>query len=194
MTLPMPTESTVLTDYDRANVTTYISLLDAVAAGEVVALGDGAMRYKTGDTITALLNGGGYAEYALVEIGTALPIPCGLSITEAAALPETNFTVWHTVFERVGLKAGKRLLVHGGSSGIGPVAIQLAKALGVEVIATAGSPEKCAACRKLCAGHAIDYRVEDFVAAVGKATGGAGWRRQEAPDRETQSNLSRDNK
>jgi putative PIG3 family NAD(P)H quinone oxidoreductase len=144
------------------------------AAGEVVALGDGTRRYKVGDSVTALLNGGGYAEYALVEEGAALPVPSGLSMTEAAALPETVFTVWHNVFERGGLQAGETLLAHGGSSGIGTTAIQLAKAFGAKVIVTAGSPEKCAACVALGADHAIDYRAEDFVAAVAKATGGAG--------------------
>ena len=144
------------------------------AAGEVVAVGGQTKRFKTGDLITALLNGGGYAEYALVEEGAALPIPAGLSAIEAAALPETVFTVWHNVFERGGLKAGERLLVHGGSSGIGTTAIQLAKAFGAEVIVTAGSPEKCAACVALGADQAIDYRQEDFVAAVQKATGGKG--------------------
>jgi len=120
------------------------------------------------------LNGGGYAQYAVADEGAALPIPPGVSLIEAAALPETVFTVWHNVFERGGLKAGERLLVHGGSSGIGTVAIQLAKAFGAEVLVTAGSPEKCAACRALGADHAIDYRTEDFVAAVAKATGGKG--------------------
>jgi NADPH:quinone reductase len=144
------------------------------AAGEVLALGAGTVRYKIGDAITALLNGGGYAQYAVVEEGAALPVPAGLSAIEAAALPETVFTVWHNVFERGGLKAGERLLVHGGSSGIGTTAIQLAKAFGAEVFVTAGSPEKCAACRALGADHAIDYRTEDYVAAVAKATGGKG--------------------
>ena len=144
------------------------------AAGEVVVVGPETKRFKVGDTITALLNGGGYAEYALVEEGAALPIPAGLSMIEAAALPETVFTVWHNVFQRGGLTAGERLLVHGGSSGIGTTAIQLAKAFGAEVIVTAGSPEKCAACVALGADHAIDYRQEDFVAGVHKATGGKG--------------------
>ena len=144
------------------------------AAGEVVAAGAGCKRYRTGDLVTALLNGGGYAEYAIAEEGAALPIPAGVPAAEAAALPETVFTVWHNVFERGGLKAGENLLVHGGSSGIGTTAIQLAKAFGAEVIVTAGSPEKCAACLKLGANHAIDYRTEDFVAAVKKHTGGRG--------------------
>ena len=144
------------------------------AAGEVVAVGADARRYKVGDAVTALLNGGGYAEYALVEEGAALPIPAGLTMIEAAALPETVFTVWHNVFQRGGLKAGERLLVHGGSSGIGTTAIQLAKAFGAEVIVTAGSAQKCTACVALGANHAIDYRLEDFVAAVQKVTGGKG--------------------
>jgi putative PIG3 family NAD(P)H quinone oxidoreductase len=144
------------------------------ASGDVVALGAGAARFAIGDQLTALLNGGGYAEYAVVEEGAALLVPAGLTMAEAAALPETVFTVWHNVFERGGLKAGERLLVHGGSSGIGTTAIQLAKAFGAEVIVTAGSPEKCAACVQLGAGHAVDYRAEDFVAAVARITGGKG--------------------
>ena len=144
------------------------------AAGEVVAAGPGTARFKPGDQITALLNGGGYAQYAIVEEGAALPIPAGLPLAEAAALPETVFTVWHNVFQRGGLRAGERLLVHGGSSGIGTTAIQLAKAYGAEVIVTAGSAEKCAACKALGADHAIDYRQEDFVARVAAITGGKG--------------------
>lgn len=144
------------------------------AAGTVVARGPGATRFQEGDRITALLNGGGYAHYALVEEGSALAVPAGLTMAEAAAIPETFFTVWHNVFERGGLTAGEWLLVHGGSSGIGTTAIQLAKAKGAKVMATAGSPDKCAACLKLGADAAIDYRTEDFVAAVAAATGGHG--------------------
>ena len=143
-------------------------------AGEVVALGPGATRWKVGDTLTALVVGGGYAEYCAVPEPQALPIPAGLSMAEAAAMPETFFTVWHNVFERGALKAGETILVHGGSSGIGTVAIMLAKAFGARVFATAGSPEKCAACRRLGADLAINYRNEDFVAAAKAATGDKG--------------------
>jgi len=143
-------------------------------AGEVVALGPGATRWKVGDTLTALVVGGGYAEYCAVPEPQALPIPAGLSMAEAAAMPETFFTVWHNVFERGALKAGETILVHGGSSGIGTVAIMLAKAFGARVFATAGSPEKCAACRRLGADLAINYRNEDFVAAAKAATADKG--------------------
>jgi NADPH2:quinone reductase len=120
--------------------------------------------------VTALVIGGGYAEYCLAVEGHALPIPQGVSAAEAAAMPETFFTVWHNVFERGGLTEGETLLVHGGSSGIGTTAIQLAKSFGARVIVTAGSAEKCEACRKLGADVAIDYKTEDFVAAVKDAT------------------------
>src|SRR6202166_4705274 len=143
-------------------------------AGTVVARGAGVRRWMAGDEITALVSGGGYAQYCVAHETHALPIPAGLTAVEAAAVPETFFTVWHNVFERGGLKAGETLLVHGGSSGIGTVAIQLARAFGARVITTAGSPEKCEACRRLGADTAINYRTEDFVAAVNSATGGAG--------------------
>jgi putative PIG3 family NAD(P)H quinone oxidoreductase len=139
-------------------------------SGEVVAVGEGARRWRLGDAVCALTPGGGYAEYAKVHESNALPVPQGFTLTEAAALPETFFTVWHNVFERGGLKAGETLLVHGGSSGIGTTAIQLASALGAYVITTAGSAEKCEACLKLGADHAINYREQDFVAAVKEAT------------------------
>jgi putative PIG3 family NAD(P)H quinone oxidoreductase len=139
-------------------------------SGEVVAVGAGARRWRLGDAVCALTPGGGYAEYAKVHESNALPVPQGFTLTEAAALPETFFTVWHNVFERGGLKAGETLLVHGGSSGIGTTAIQLASALGAYVITTAGSAEKCEACLKLGADHAINYREQDFVAAVKEAT------------------------
>jgi NADPH:quinone reductase len=139
-------------------------------AGEIVALGDKVTRWKIGDRICALVSGGGYAEYCLTDEATALTIPKGFSFVEAAALPETFMTVWHNVFERGALKAGETLLVHGGSSGIGTTAIMLAKAFGAKVIATAGSPEKCEACRKLGADVAIDYNKEDFVAVTKEAT------------------------
>jgi NADPH:quinone reductase len=132
-------------------------------AGEVVALGDSVTRYKAGDEVCALVPGGGYAEYcAAAEINT-LPIPAGMTLTEAAGLPETYFTVWTNVFQRGRLKAGETFLVHGGSSGIGTTAIQLAKAFGAKVIATAGTEEKCETCRKLGADLAINYRDRDFV-------------------------------
>jgi putative PIG3 family NAD(P)H quinone oxidoreductase len=143
-------------------------------AGEVAALGPGATRFKTGDKVTALVAGGGYAEYCPVHETNALPVPASLSLIEAAAVPETFFTVWHNVFERGRLKSGETLLVHGGSSGIGTTAIQLAKAFGARVITTAGSAEKCEACRKLGADVAVNYRGEDFVAATKTATGGKG--------------------
>ena len=143
-------------------------------AGEVAALGSGATRYKLGDKVTALVAGGGYAECCPVHETNALPVPGALSLIDAAAVPETFFTVWHNVFERGRLTRGETLLVHGGSSGIGTAAIQLATAFGARVIVTAGSAEKCEACRKLGADVAINYRNEDFVAATKAATGGKG--------------------
>ncbi len=144
------------------------------AAGTIVASGPGTSQFKLGDQVTALLNGGGYAHYCLVEDGSALPVPAGLSLMEAAALPETVFTVWHNVFQRGGLKAGETLLVHGGASGIGTTAIQIAKAMGARVLTTAGSAAKCAALTALGADRAINYRSEDYVAAVAEATGRKG--------------------
>lgn len=135
-------------------------------AGEVVALGEGVKRYETGDRVCALVPGGGYAEYAVVHEDNALPVPPGLSFSEAAAIPETFFTVWTNVFDRGRLKEGETLLVHGGSSGIGTTAIMLAKAFGAVVAVTAGSAGKCEACRKLGADLAINYREEDFVAVL----------------------------
>jgi putative PIG3 family NAD(P)H quinone oxidoreductase len=143
-------------------------------AGEVAALGEGAQRWRIGDQVCALTPGGGYAEYAVVHASHALPVPAGFTYTEAAAVPETYFTVWHNVFERGALKAGETLLVHGGSSGIGTTAIQLASAFGARVIATAGSQEKCDTCLKLGASRAVNYREEDFVQAVKDATDGKG--------------------
>ncbi|MBA8905635.1 NAD(P)H-quinone oxidoreductase [Aminobacter ciceronei] len=143
-------------------------------SGEVAALGEGATRWRIGDAVCALTPGGGYAEYARVHETNALPMPTGFTFTEAAAVPETFFTVWHNVFERGALKAGETLLIHGGSSGIGTTAIQLASAFGAYVIVTAGSDDKCAACLKLGADRAINYRNEDFVEAVKDATGGKG--------------------
>ncbi len=143
-------------------------------AGHVAALGEGVTRWKIGDATCALVNGGGYAQYCLAEDVVALPIPAGLSMTEAAAVPETFFTVWNNVFERGGLKAGEWFMVHGGTSGIGTTAIQLAKAFGAHVIATAGSAEKCAECVRLGADRAINYKTEDFVEACKTATAGKG--------------------
>jgi putative PIG3 family NAD(P)H quinone oxidoreductase len=143
-------------------------------AGEVVALGSDVARWKTGDRVMALVVGGGYAQFCAAHETHALPVPPTLTLTEAAAIPETFFTVWHNVFQRGRLTAGETLLVHGGSSGIGTTAIQLAKAFGARVIATAGSQEKCEACRRLGADAAINYKSEDFVAAAKAATGGKG--------------------
>jgi NADPH:quinone reductase len=143
-------------------------------AGEVVQLGPGVSRWNTGDTVMALVVGGGYAEYCLAFASHALPVPESLSMVEAAAIPETFFTVWHNVFERGKLGAGETLLVHGGSSGIGTTAIQLGKAFGARVIVTAGTAQKCDACRKLGADLAINYNTEDFVALSKQATLGRG--------------------
>lgn len=143
-------------------------------AGTVVTAGPGAKRWKVGDRVAALVNGGGYAPYCIAEDAVALPVPAGLSMTEAAALPETVFTVWNNVFDRGRLAPGEWFLVHGGSSGIGVTAIQLAKAFGAKVIATAGSDAKCDACRRLGADVAVNYRTEDYVKAVRAATGGRG--------------------
>jgi NADPH2:quinone reductase len=143
-------------------------------AGTVAACGAGVTRWRVGDAVTALVVGGGYAQYCVAVEGHTLPIPAGLSANEAAAIPETFFTVWHNVFERGGLKPGETLLVHGGSSGIGTTAIQLGRNFGARVITTAGSMEKCEVCRKLGADVAINYRTEDFVAATKQATDGKG--------------------
>jgi putative PIG3 family NAD(P)H quinone oxidoreductase len=144
------------------------------AAGEVAALGPDTPRWKVGDRVCALTPGGAYAEYVKVHGTNALPVPDGFTFTEAAALPETFFTVWHNVFQRGGLKTGEALLIHGGSSGIGTTAIQLASAFGAYVLVTAGSPAKCEACIGLGADRAINYRSEDFVTVVKEATGGKG--------------------
>jgi NADPH2:quinone reductase len=143
-------------------------------AGEVVQVGPGVTRWNKGDKVMALVVGGGYAEYCLAYASHALPVPTSLSMIEAAAIPETFFTVWHNVFERGKLTSGETLLVHGGSSGIGTTAIQLGKAFGAHVIVTAGTPEKCDACRKLGADLAINYTTEDFVALSKQATQGRG--------------------
>lgn len=143
-------------------------------AGEVVALGAGNGRWQPGDRVCALLAGGGYAEYAVAAQDHCLPVPRGLSLAEAAALPETVLTVWHNVFQRAGLQRGELLLVHGGTSGIGSMAIQIARALGASVIATAGSEEKCRACLSLGADLAVNYREEDFVARTLEFGNGSG--------------------
>ncbi len=149
-------------------------LLGLEVAGLVAALGPGATRFKLGDEVVALTNGGGYAEFCVAPEGTTLPKPQGLSFAESAGLPETVFTVWHNVFERGGLKPGQWLLVHGGASGIGTTAIQLAKLFCAHVITTAGSYAKVAACEKLGADRAVNYHEEDFAEAVREATGGRG--------------------
>jgi NADPH2:quinone reductase len=143
-------------------------------AGKVVAVGHGVTDWKAGDAVCALTPGGGYAEYCLAPASSCLPVPKGLSMIEAASLPETCFTVWSNVWDRGALQPGETLLVQGGSSGIGVTAIQMAHALGHRVFATAGTPEKCAACEKLGAARAINYKTEDFVAVVKEANGGRG--------------------
>ena len=142
------------------------------ASGWVAAVGPGVTRWREGDEVTALLPGGGYAAYAITPEDHALPLPEGIGLREAACLPETCFTVWSNVMLRGGLRAGERFLVHGGASGIGTTAIQMARALGARVFATAGSAEKCAACEALGAERAINYHIEDFVPLM-RAEGGA---------------------
>jgi putative PIG3 family NAD(P)H quinone oxidoreductase len=143
-------------------------------AGEVVALGAGATKHKLGDKVMSLVAGGGYAQYCIAQDAQAMTVPASLSIQEAGAIPETLMTVWHNVFERGGLKAGETLLIHGGSSGIGTMAIQLAKAFGAKVIVTVGGQDKADACLKLGADRAINYKTEDFVAETKTATNGTG--------------------
>lgn len=143
-------------------------------AGDVVAAGAEVTRYKAGDAVTALAPGGGYATYCKVHAGHALPVPAGMSMVEAAALPETFFTVWTNVFDRSGLSTGERFLVHGGSSGIGTTAIQLAKAFGAEVFTTVGSDDKAEAVRKLGADHVINYREQAFEKVIHEITDGEG--------------------
>ena len=143
-------------------------------AGVIERLGSGVDHWRVGDRVCALLAGGGYAQYCVAPAPQCLPVPANVDFVRAAAIPETFFTVWTNVFERGRLKPGESLLVHGGSSGIGTAAIQLARAFGSRVFATAGSAEKCAACERLGAERAINYREKDFVAAVKDATGGKG--------------------
>ncbi|WP_082585475.1 MULTISPECIES: NAD(P)H-quinone oxidoreductase [unclassified Hydrogenophaga] len=150
------------------------TILGLEVSGEVVSLGGGATRWSVGDKVCALTNGGAYAEYVVVPEGQALPVPAGLSMLQAAALPENFFTVWANVFQRGGLRRGESFLVHGGSSGIGLTAIQLAKAFGASVLCTVGNAEKAAACKAAGADIAINYRDQDFVDVALKATEGRG--------------------
>ena len=143
-------------------------------SGEVVAVGGNAKKHKIGDKVMSLVAGGGYAQYCIAQDAQAITVPSTLSMTDAGAVAETLMTVWHNVFERGGLKSGETLLIHGGSSGIGTMAIQLAKAFGAKVIVTVGSKDKADACVKLGADHAINYKTEDFVAEVKTATDGKG--------------------
>ncbi len=143
-------------------------------AGEVVAVGTNARRHRLGDKVMSLVAGGGYSQYCIAQHAQAMAVPAALSLQEAGATPETLMTVWHNVFERGALQAGETLLIHGGSSGIGTMAIQLAKAFGARVIVTVGSQDKADACLKLGADRAINYRNEDFVTEVKTATAGAG--------------------
>jgi putative PIG3 family NAD(P)H quinone oxidoreductase len=143
-------------------------------AGAIAALGSGVQEWKLGDMVCALVAGGGYAEYCLAPVPQCLPVPRGVDLISAAGMPETFFTVWTNVFERGRLATGDTLLVHGGSSGIGTTAIQMAVAFGAKVVVTAGSPEKCAACERLGAARAINYRTEDFVQVVKDFTAGRG--------------------
>ncbi len=146
------------------------NVLGLEVSGTIVSLGSGTTRWKVGDSVCALLTGGGYAEYAVAPEVQCLPFPAGLTAIEAASLPETFFTVWLDVFDFGALKAGETLLVHGGSSGIGITAIQLAHALGSPVFVTAGSDAKCDACRKLGATEAINYRTQDFETEIQRLT------------------------
>lgn len=150
------------------------SILGLEVAGEVVALGEGALPEMLGQIVCALVAGGGYAEYVVADAGLCLPVPNTLSVVEAASIPETLFTVWSNVFERAYAADGDRLLVHGGTSGIGTMAILLARIFQIETIVTAGSDEKCAAALKIGATHAINYRTQDFVAEVARITDGRG--------------------
>jgi putative PIG3 family NAD(P)H quinone oxidoreductase len=149
-------------------------VLGLEAAGEIVELGEGVSLWQLGDKVTALTAGGGYAEYAVAHEGSCMRVPAGLGMAEAACIPETFMTVWHNVFERGALKAGEGFLVHGGSSGIGSTAIQLAAHFGARVFATAGSDEKCAYCEDLGAELAINYRTASFASEVKAATAGRG--------------------
>ena len=143
-------------------------------SGTVAALGEGVDTLTVGQAVCALVSGGGYAEYCLAQAGHCLPVPASLPLDEAAALPETLFTVWHNVFERGYAREGETMLVHGGTSGIGTMAIMLGRHFGLTVIVTCGSPEKCARALEIGAAHAIDYKAADFVEEVARITGGRG--------------------
>ena len=186
---PTPAEGEILIEVDYAGVnrpdviqrsgrypppTGASPILGLEVAGTVAALGSGVSSWEIGDPVMALAPGGGYAEFCVVPATHALPVPDGLSMAEAAGLPETWFTVWANLVDLARLKTGERLLVHGGSSGIGLAAIQLARHLGVQVIVTVGSPEKAAFCKAFGADDAIDYRQEDFLARVKEITAGEG--------------------
>ncbi len=149
-------------------------ILGLEVAGIITELGEGVTEWRLGDRVCALVAGGGYAEFCVASASTCLPVPTGVSMMEAAAMPETFFTVWANVFERGQLVKGERLLVHGGASGIGTTAIQMAAAFGATVFATAGSAEKCAACERLGATRAINYHEEDFVDVIKALTDNAG--------------------
>jgi NADPH2:quinone reductase len=149
-----------------------LEVAGVIASGDATAMA--AAGLKVGDRVCALVAGGGYAQWCVAPVGQCLPVPAGLDDIAAASLPETFFTVWSNVFDRARLQAGETLLIQGGTSGIGVTAIQMAKALGARVIATAGSDDKCAACLALGADHAINYKTQDFVAAVADLTGGQG--------------------
>ena len=150
------------------------TILGLEIAGEIVAAGEGAMPEMVGQPVCALVAGGGYAEYAVADAGLCLPVPNTLSMVEAAAIPETLMTVWHNLFERAYVADGDRVLIHGGTSGIGTMAILLGRIFELETIVTAGSDDKCAAARKLGANHAINYRTHDYVAEVARITEGKG--------------------
>src|SRR6188768_1751845 len=143
-------------------------------SGTVTACGTGVTRWREGDTVCALVSGGGYSEYCVAPDVQCLPIPSTVDLVSAGAMPETFFTVWTNVFDRGRLRSGESFLVHGGASGIGTTAIQMARAFGARVFATAGTDDKCAACERLGAERAINYKTEDFSAALMAATGGAG--------------------
>ncbi|MCY1664325.1 NAD(P)H-quinone oxidoreductase [Rhizobium sp. SL86] len=149
-------------------------ILGLEVAGKIVALGEGVSEFAIGDLVCGLANGGGYADYCVLPAGQTLHAPKGYDAVKAAALPETFFTVWANLFQMAGLTEGESVLIHGGTSGIGTTAIQLAKAFGATVYATAGSAEKCAACEALGAARAINYKTEDFAAVIKEATGGKG--------------------
>lgn len=149
-------------------------ILGLEVSGQVIAVGEGVVAPFAGQQVCALVSGGGYAEYCLAKADHCLPVPDGLTMAEAAVLPETLFTVWHNVFERGWASEGETILVHGGTSGIGTMAVGLGRLFGLSVIVTCGSPEKCARALELGAAHAIDYRATDFVEEVKRITGGQG--------------------